>query len=117
MIAPDLGAFGGISDGAHQGGATPTIDDFAADVDMLLEALQIPEAVIGGLSMGGYVAFALSRRAPERFTGMVLADTKSAADTPEARQGRRAMIELAASAGPRGVADQMLPNLLGQDDP
>ena len=53
-----------------------TVDDFADDVDTLMDALEIEQAVIGGLSMGGYVAFALCRRFPERFTRMVLADTR-----------------------------------------
>ena len=39
-----------------------TVDDFADDVDALMDALEMSEAVIGGLSMGGYVAFALCRR-------------------------------------------------------
>jgi 3-oxoadipate enol-lactonase len=70
--------------------------------------------VIGGLSMGGYIAFALARRAPDRFTGMVLADTKPQADTPEGREGRRKMIELVQAHGATAVADQMLPKLLGK---
>jgi pimeloyl-ACP methyl ester carboxylesterase len=69
--------------------------------------------VIGGLSMGGYVSFALFRLAAERFSGLLLADTKAQADTPEGREARRQMIELARVAGASGVADQMLPKLLG----
>ena len=60
------------------------MDDYAADVIDLLDALHIEKAVIGGLSMGGYVTFAMFRHAPRYFRGMVLADTKSQADTPEA---------------------------------
>ena len=67
--------------------------------------------------MGGYVAFALSRRAPERFTGMVLADTKSAADTPEARQGRRAMIELGRKRRSSRCRGPDAPEPAGPDDP
>ena len=70
------------------------MDDYAADVEAMLDALDIETAVIGGLSMGGYVTFALHRRAPERFSGIVLADTKAEADTAEGREGRRAMSEL-----------------------
>lgn len=123
FIAPDLGGFGpaardaaaATNDNAPTttGRAPLTIDDLAAGVEALMDVLEVPKAIIGGLSMGGYVAFALARRAPERFSGIVLADTKPQADTPEGREGRRAMIDLARTRGAAAVADQMLPKLLG----
>ena len=73
VIAPQLR---GMDGGAADPPAT-SIDDFAADVIDLLDALHIDDAVIGGLSMGGYVAFALFRHAPRYFRGLVLADTRS----------------------------------------
>ena len=112
FIAPDLRGFG--PDGAAPVGTEKvTLDDMAEDVGSLLDHLKIETAVIGGLSMGGYVTFALFRSEPERFTGMILADTKAEADTPEGREGRRKMIEVAHARGPAGVADAMLPKLLG----
>jgi pimeloyl-ACP methyl ester carboxylesterase len=111
LIAPDVRGFGGETPRA---GAPPTMDDLAADVEALLNALEIERAVIGGLSMGAYIVFALFRRAPERFNGMVLADTRAQADTPEGRQARRAMSELVRRDGPAAVADQMMPKLLGE---
>jgi pimeloyl-ACP methyl ester carboxylesterase len=110
-IAPDLRGFGR---GASPSTGDPvTMDDYAGDVEELLNALEIDRAVIGGLSMGGYVTFALFRRAPERFSGMLLADTRSQPDTPEGRQSRRALSELVQKEGAVAVADQMLPKLLG----
>ena len=111
FIAPDLRGFGGE---APPDGQPPTMDDFAADLQRLLDALEIERAMIGGLSMGGYVTFALYRRAPERFTRMLLADTRSQADTPEGRQARKAMSRLVRTEGPPAVARQMLPKLLGE---
>lgn len=110
MIAPDLRGFGG-SDGADD---EPGMDDYAADVAALLDELRLERAVIGGFSMGGYVTFALFRQAPERFSGMVLADTRSQADAPEGRQARRVLSELVRTRGPSAVADQMMPKLLGE---
>lgn len=101
FIAPQLHGVGAIS-----------MDDYADDVLALMDSLEVENAVIGGLSMGGYVAFAMFRRDPSRFTGMFLADTRSQADTPQARDGRVRMREVLAKDGPRGVADQMLPKLL-----
>jgi len=54
---------------------------------------------LAGLSMGGYVTFAMFRQAPERFTRMILADTKSQADSPQAREGRAMMRERLAKDG------------------
>ena len=110
FIAPDLRGFGRNGEVA----GSITMDDYAADVLLLMDALELDHAVIGGLSMGGYVTFAMFRQAPSRFTGMILADTRSQADTPQAREGRVRMRELLAKEGPRGVADQMLPKLLAE---
>ena len=90
------------------------MDDYAADVLGLLDGLEIESAAIGGLSMGGYVTFAMFRKEPSRFTGMILADTRPQADTPQAREGRVRLREVLAKDGPRGVADQMLPKLLSE---
>jgi len=107
-VAPDVRGFGGSPSGSLR----PTMDDYAADVEAVLDALEIETAAIGGLSMGGYITFALHRRAPERFTSIVLADTKAEADTPEGRENRRAMSALVISEGVGAVADKMLPKLL-----
>jgi 3-oxoadipate enol-lactonase len=110
FIAPDMRGFG---PDAVPAPASITLDDMAGDVTALLDDLAIDPAVIGGLSMGGYITFALFRRAPERFSGMILADTKAQADTPEGLEGRRKMIAQARAEGSPGVAESMLPKLLG----
>lgn len=113
FIAPDLAGFGPSAAAGAAPAGPLTMDDLSAGVEALMDHLTIDKGVIGGLSMGGYVTFALARRAPERFTGMVLADTKPQADTPEGRQARRALIAVAQAKGSAAVADQMLPKLLG----
>lgn len=94
--------------------SAPTLDDLAADAIDLLQALHVSDAVIGGLSMGGYVAFALFRLMPPLFTGLILADTRATADTPEGLEGRRRMIALAERDGASAVAADMLPKLLAE---
>jgi pimeloyl-ACP methyl ester carboxylesterase len=91
-----------------------TMDDYADDVLALMDGLEIDSAAIGGLSMGGYVTFAMFRKAPARFTGMILADTRSQADSPQAREGRVRLREVLAKDGLQGVAGQMLPKLLSE---
>jgi 3-oxoadipate enol-lactonase len=112
-LAPDVRGFGASPAGSVQ----PTMDDYAADVEAIMETLEIETAVIGGLSMGGYITLALQRLAPDRFTGVVLADTRAEADTAEGRQGRQAMSELVRAEGPGAVADRMLPKLLSGRSP
>ena len=53
----------------------------------LLDALHIDQAVVGGLSMGGYVALAMFRLASRYFRGLLLADTRTQADTPRGPKG------------------------------
>jgi pimeloyl-ACP methyl ester carboxylesterase len=110
IIVPELRGFG--VDGAGDPPAA-SIDDYAGDTIDLLDGLGIKkDAVIGGLSMGGYVAFAMFRHAPTYFRAMVLADTKSPGDTPEAVTGRKAMQQLARDKGPAAIADALIPKLL-----
>ncbi|OLC49131.1 MAG: hypothetical protein AUH43_08105 [Acidobacteria bacterium 13_1_40CM_65_14] len=110
VIAPHLRGF----DGAAGDPPASSVDDYAGDVIDLLDALHIDEAVIGGVSMGGYVAFAMFRHAPRYFQGMILADTKSQGDTPEAVEGRKKMLRLVEEKGPAAVAEEMIPKLLGE---
>jgi 3-oxoadipate enol-lactonase len=114
FIAPDLRGFGQTPFPHGTEGKTPSLDDYASDVGCLMDALELDSAVIGGLSMGGYVTFALFRQSPARFAGMILADTRPQADTPQAREGRRGLREVLQRDGPSGVAEQMLPKLLSE---
>src|SRR6266568_9026223 len=61
VITPDLRGFGGSRLGPEE----PSIDVMADDVVQLLRSRGIQKAVIGGLSMGGYVAMAICRRHPD----------------------------------------------------
>jgi pimeloyl-ACP methyl ester carboxylesterase len=111
VIAPDLRGWG---PGAANALAIPeTIDRHADDVLELLAHLDIERAVIGGLSMGGYVALALAAKAPSRVAGLVLADTRAAADTPEGRAKRDRAIARVATEGPVAVARDLASGVVG----
>ena len=75
----------------------------------------MPTAVIVGLSMGGYVALALMRTAPELVTALVFADTRAGADTPEGRANRRNMLALVDREGPSGRGPGDDAEAAGQD--
>jgi 3-oxoadipate enol-lactonase len=110
IVAPD---FRGMNGGEGDRAAS-SVDDYAGDVVDLLDSLHVKEAVIAGLSVGGYVAFALLRLAPNYVQGLVLADTRAEADTPEGVEGRKKMLALLHEKGASAVADDMIPKLLSQ---
>jgi len=110
VITPDLRGFGG----SVQGPDEPSVEVMADDVDQLLRSLGIQRAVIGGLSLGGYVAMALCRRHPDRVLGLVLAATKASADTDETRANRMRMAErLEADGTVAPLVEDILPRLVG----
>jgi pimeloyl-ACP methyl ester carboxylesterase len=109
VIAPDLRGFGEsqVSEG------TVTMEQFADDLAGLLDALGIDEPVVFcGLSMGGYVGWQFYRKYASRVRAMILCDTRAVADTPEARAGRKDMIDRVLRDGPEPVAQAMTPKLL-----
>jgi 3-oxoadipate enol-lactonase len=109
VVAPHLPGFGG----------TPGAGDvmsMASAAERCLEALdaaEVDRAVVCGLSMGGYVAFELWRRARERFAGMILANTRAGADTEEGAAGRRALADRLLAEG-NGFLVESPPPLLSE---
>jgi pimeloyl-ACP methyl ester carboxylesterase len=108
VIAPDLRGFG-----SSQRSDAFTIESLADDTHLFLEQLAATPCVLAGLSMGGYIALAYARKYPNDLRGLILIDTKAAGDTPQQKEGRAKMIELARTSGATAVAEQMLPKLLG----
>ena len=108
VITPDLRGLG--ESDATEGPAT--MNRMAQDVALLLDHLDISRAVIGGLSMGGYVALAFYKQFPSRVRSLVLADTRAQADNEEGKQTRFQQAEKALAEGMAGIADSMLPKML-----
>ncbi len=108
VITPDLRGFGDSdsSDGPA------TMDRMAQDISKLMDVLQIPKAVIGGLSMGGYVVLAFLKQFPSRVQALVLADTRPQGDTEEGKKIRAQQVEQILAEGMAGVTGAMLPKLL-----
>ncbi|HEY8549617.1 MAG TPA: alpha/beta fold hydrolase [Vicinamibacterales bacterium] len=108
LITPDLRGFGSAS-----GPPALSVDDHVDDLLALMRHLSIERAVIGGVSMGGYITLAFARRALSRCRALVLADTRAEPDTDEGRAARATMQMTARERGPGAIADAMLPRLLG----
>src|SRR4051794_2363991 len=108
VLTLDLPGFGGsppMSDPV-------TIDRMADVVQAIMTERGIERARIVGLSMGGYISFALFRRHPQAVDALVQADTRAGADGPEAQQNRDRMAQRAEQDGVGPIADAMLPKLL-----
>jgi 3-oxoadipate enol-lactonase len=89
-----------------------TMETLADDVAALMDRLGMQDAVLCGLSMGGYVAFAFLRKYPQRVKGLILADTRPGADTAEARANRENVAQIAETQGTEAIADLQVPKLL-----
>ena len=112
VVAPDVRGFG--STPAFTG--APSVDQMADDAAALLDELKIAgPVVVGGLSMGGYVALAFARRHAARLRALVLADTRAEADDAAGRANRDKMIEFASKNPSTAVIEQMLPKMVSPE--
>lgn len=96
LITPEFRGFG------KSGGAPSSVEQLADDLQTLLEHLELPPFVLGGFSMGGYVAFRYLAKYADRVRAVMLLDTRAEPDAPEARQRRYAAIDRIKSEGPDG---------------
>src|SRR5215471_2074505 len=86
-------------------------DDIAAIAKRVLDNAP-PRFALAGLSMGGYVAFAMMRQAPERIAKLALLDTQARADTPEQKAGRETQIAMAQTGRLNELVDLSIPRYL-----
>src|SRR5918996_3309297 len=111
VVAPNLPGFGD----SEPADAVMTMRAAAERTLSELERAGIDRALVCGLSMGGYVAFELWRRSPDRVLGLVLANTRAVDDTPDAADKRRALAKRLRAEG-NVLADEP-PPLLADDAP
>lgn len=96
VITPDFRGFG------DSGGAPSSVEQLADDLQALVEHLELSPFVLGGFSMGGYVAFRYLAKHADRVRALMLLDTRAEPDAPEAKQRRYAAIDRIKSEGPDG---------------
>lgn len=126
-IAPDLRGFGEMSgklqlvtnadtrepDRSVEAYRTiTTMEDMARDVAALMDELKIDQAVICGLSMGGYVTFQFARLFRDRVQALVLAGTRAPADNDQEKKVREEQASRVLAEGMKAIADATLPKLL-----
>jgi pimeloyl-ACP methyl ester carboxylesterase len=97
-----------------------TVADHRRDADVAAIAARIlanapPRFALAGLSMGGYIAFAMLRQAPERIAKLALLDTSARPDMPEQSAGREKFIAMAEAGQLAEVVDTLAPRFLHRD--
>ena len=110
LITPDLRGFGGSDKPQGDYG----METLAGDVLRLADRIRVERFVLGGHSMGGYVALRLAASHVERLTGLILIDTRASADTPEGKVRRTVAIERIRRGEAAAFLDEFIPNLLGE---
>lgn len=94
-----------------------TMDLFADDIATTLDAMNVEQVDLAGLSMGGYVSFAFWRKYPDRVRSLTLIDTKAEADSDEAKLGREKTAEAIAADGMEALYAGLGPKLLSPNPP
>lgn len=108
VITPDYPGFGR----SPHPPAQPDVRYYAEQVGELLDKLELDRIVLGGISMGGYVAFACLRLFPERVRALLLANTRPEPDDEDAREARRETARKVAEEGVEGLLELQLERLL-----
>ena len=110
LLTPDLLGFGAVPVASGE----PDVATYANAVAAELDLLGIDQVVIGGTSMGGYVAMAFARLFADRVIGLALLDTRATADAAEGAAGRRGMADqLERELVTAPLLDIVFPRLLG----
>ncbi len=97
FFIPDLGNYTNVSEAANN----------------ILKKLP-QHFILGGISMGGYVAFEMLKQAPQRIKGLILMDTNAHSDPPSLREKRKEMIEKAQNQGIKAVIDSSLLSIISE---
>jgi pimeloyl-ACP methyl ester carboxylesterase len=106
---PALWAFGPVTVADHRR------DDSVEAIAATILAAAPPRFVLMGLSLGGYIAFAILRAAPERVASLALLDTSARPDAPAQTERRRGHIELARSGRFALIPELQFPLLVHQN--
>lgn len=85
VITVDLWGFG---QSGEVNGKAVSMNEYAEEIRMVLDHLQLPNAIVGGESMGGYVALAFLKKYPQRVNSLLLSGTQSIADNEDTKTQR-----------------------------
>ena len=110
LVAPDYPGFGR----SPRTPAQPDVRYYAECIRGLLDRLGLERVVLGGVSMGGYVAFECMRLFPERVSGLILVSTRPEPDSEEMRENRKKMAYRVAQEGVEVLIELQMERLLAR---
>jgi 3-oxoadipate enol-lactonase len=108
LLCPDLPGFG------ESPVADSNVDTMADALADWLDTISIDSCVLGGCSMGGYVALAFARKFPDRLRGLLLIDTKAEPDDEAGKANRQKMIDAAPTLTAANVIEGLIPKALNE---
>jgi len=111
VVAPDYPGFGR----SPRTPAQPDVHYYAEGVRGLLDRLHFERVVLGGVSMGGYVAFECMRLFPDRISALILANTRPEPDPEEMREIRNQMALSVAREGVEVLVELQMERLLAPE--
>ncbi len=91
-----------------------TIESFVDDLENILSELKLQKPLLCGLSMGGYISLRAIERMEEKFSALILCDTKSLADENEGKVKRAAGVKLVNEEGVEKFVSQFVPNCFSE---
>jgi pimeloyl-ACP methyl ester carboxylesterase len=95
-----------------------TYYDSANDLVGLLEHLGVKQAVLAGMSQGGFLSLRCALKHPQRVRALVLIDTQAGPEDPANMPGYKQMLDIWVSQGlPDSIADTVEQIILGQNWP
>jgi len=112
VITLDLWGFG---KSASVDGQAVTMTEYADEVKQLFDQLHIQKAIIGGESMGGYIALAFLQKYPDQVKGLILSDTQCIADSEETKAKREATAQDVLEHGTTQVINGFMPKALTKE--
>jgi 3-oxoadipate enol-lactonase len=102
--------------GATAATAPFTYWDSASDVLGLLDHLGIDQAVLGGMSQGGFLSLRAALLAPERVRALILIDTQAGQEDPAVAPAYEQLEQIWEEQGPEPVRDVVAAIILGPAD-
>jgi 3-oxoadipate enol-lactonase len=112
VIMPDLRGYGKST---LPDPANTRFEDYAADVILLMDHLNIGSFHLGGLSMGGQIIMEIFRQAPDRIKSLIFADTFAGPDTPEAKKIRNEQATRLEKEGMDGYANEVIGKMIRRE--
>ena len=89
-----------------------TMESFVDDVEFILGELKLYKPILCGLSMGGYIAFRCMEKMQDKFSGLIICDSKPDADNNEAKLRRANGIKTINNEGVQKFVGDFVPGCL-----